>query len=120
MKSRQHGTSLMGMLSVGLLFGGVLLIGFKMVGPYREYFALQRIIGLVADEGAGGASESDMRESFVRRANIDSINNVVRPNDLVFRRQGEQVVIEAKYARKVPLAGNVSLLFDFSASSQKK
>jgi len=120
MKSRQRGISLIGMIFVGLLLAGVLLLGFKMVGPYKEYLVLQRIIGLVADEGSSGASESEMRESFARRAQIDSIDEVVKPGDLVFRRQGERVVAEVEYSRKTPLVGNVSLSFDFKASSQHK
>jgi len=117
MKSRQRGISLIGMILVALLLAGVLLIGFRMVGPYKEYFALQRIIGLVADEGNDGASESEMRRSYERRAVIDSID-VVRSKDLVFSKQGGQVVVEVEYTRKAPLVSNVSLSFDFKASSQ--
>ena len=118
MKSRQRGISLIGMIFIGLLLAGALLLGFKMVGPYKEYFALQRIIGLVADEGNDGASEFDMRRNYERRAHIDSIDDVVRPSDLVFRKQGGKVVVEVEYTRKAPLVGNVSLSFDFKASSQ--
>ncbi|MCL2162030.1 MAG: DUF4845 domain-containing protein [Betaproteobacteria bacterium] len=117
MKSRQRGISLIGMILVALLLAGALLVGFKMVGPYREYFAIQRIIGLVADEGNDGASESEMRRSYERRADIDSID-VVRSKDLVFSKQGGQAVVEVEYTRKAPLVGNVSLSFDFKASSR--
>ncbi|MDR2880607.1 MAG: DUF4845 domain-containing protein [Azoarcus sp.] len=117
MKSRQHGLSLIGMFFVALLLAGALLVGFKSVGPYKEYFALQRIIGLVADEGSNGASESEMRRSFDRRANIDSIDEI-KASDLVFSKQGGRVVVEAEYERKVPLVGRVSLAFDFKASSK--
>jgi len=116
MKSRQRGISLIGMIFVGLLLAAALLLAFKMVGPYREYFALQRIISLVAGEGNNGASESEMRNSFGRRAQIDSVDDVIRPNDLVFRKQGEKVIVEVEYTRKAPLVGNVSLLFDFRVS----
>ncbi|MDR2926232.1 MAG: DUF4845 domain-containing protein [Azoarcus sp.] len=117
MKSRQHGMSLIGMMLVALLLGGALLIGFKTVGPYTEYFAVQRIIGLVADEGNNGASEPEMRASYERRAVVDSIDTV-KAKDLVFRKQGGRVVVEVEYTRKAPLFSNVSLSFDFKASSQ--
>ncbi|MCL2589587.1 MAG: DUF4845 domain-containing protein [Betaproteobacteria bacterium] len=120
MKSRQYGISLIGTVFVGLLLAGVLLIGSKAVGPYREYFVLQHIIGLVADEGNNGASESEMRQSYERRTMVDSIDEVVKPGDLVFRNQDGRVVVEAEYTRKAPLVGNVSLSFDFKASSQRK
>lgn len=117
MKSRQYGISLIGMILVGLLLAGALLISFKVFVPYKEYFAIERIIGLVADEGGKGASEPDMRRSYERRAGIDGIETV-KPSDLVFRKQGGQVVVEVEYTRKEPLAGSVSLAFDFKASSQ--
>ena len=117
MKSRQRGISLIGMILVALLLAGVLLVGLKMVGPYREYFAIQRIIGLVADEGSNGASESEMRRSFERRADIDSID-VVRSKDLIFSTRSGQTVVEVEYTRKAPLISNISLSFDFKASSR--
>ncbi|MCL1860080.1 MAG: DUF4845 domain-containing protein [Proteobacteria bacterium] len=118
MRFRQRGISLIGMIFVGLLLAGALLVGFRMVGPYREYFALQRIVGLLADEGNNGASESEMRQSYERRANIDSIDGTIKPSELVFRKQGGKVVVEAEYTRKAPLVSNVSLSFDFKVSSQ--
>jgi hypothetical protein len=117
MRSRQYGISLIGMIFVALLLSGALLIGFKTVGPYKEYFALQRIVGLLADEGNDGASESEMRRSYERRAQIDSIE-AIKSGDLGFRKQGGKVVVEVEYTRKAPLFGNVSLSFDFKASSQ--
>jgi hypothetical protein len=117
MKFRQYGISLIGMIFVALLLAGAVLIGLKTVGPYTEYAAVQRIIGLLADEGNDGASESDMRRSYERRALIDSIETV-KPGDLVFSKQGGKVVVEVEYTRKAPLFSNVSLSFDFKASSQ--
>jgi hypothetical protein len=117
MKSRQRGLSLIGMIFVALLLAGALLVGLKTVGPYTEYFALKRIIGQVAGEGNNGASESEMRRSYESRAVIDSINEI-KASDLVFRKENGQTVIEVEYTRKAPLFGNVSLSFDFKASSQ--
>ena len=117
MRTRQRGISLVGMIFVGLLLSGALLVGFKMIGPYKEYFAIQRIVGLVADEGNKGASESEMRKSYDRRAVVDSIG-AVKSSDLVFSKPGGQVVVEVEYSRKVPLVRNISLFFDFKASSR--
>ncbi|MDR2209067.1 MAG: DUF4845 domain-containing protein [Azoarcus sp.] len=116
MKFHQQGISLMGMIFVALLLAGALLTGFKAVGPYTEYASLKKIVGLVADEGNNGASESEMRQSYERRAVVDSIT--VKPSELVFHRQGGKVVVEVEYTRKAPLVGNVSLSFDFKVSSQ--
>ncbi|MDR3086944.1 MAG: DUF4845 domain-containing protein [Azoarcus sp.] len=117
MKSRQSGLSLIGMLLVAALLGCALLVGFKTVGPYKEYFAVKHIIGRVADEGNKGALESEMRKSFDYQAIVDSIE--VKSGDLAIRKEGGRYVVEVEYTRKAPLVGNVSLAFDFKATSRK-
>ncbi|MDR3213099.1 MAG: DUF4845 domain-containing protein [Azoarcus sp.] len=116
MKSRQRGLSLIGMILVMILLGLALLVGFKMVGPYKEYYALKRILAKVASES--DASEFDMRNSYERMAIVDGVDEAVKPKDLLIRREGGVVVISVDYVRKAPLVGNVSLLFDFKASSR--
>ncbi|MDR1853656.1 MAG: DUF4845 domain-containing protein [Azoarcus sp.] len=119
MKSRQSGLSLIGAILVIVLLGIFLLIGFKTVGPYKEYYSLQRILKVVADEGDNGTLEDEMRRSYERRAVVDGIDESVPMSALKFRKQGGKTVIEVAYERKVPLVANISLLFDFRASSLK-
>ncbi len=116
MKHKQRGLSLVGVLIVGAFLAFALLLAFRTVPAINEYMAVQRIVKLVAEEGSGGASLSDMRRSFDRRAQIDDVYTV-KGSDLQIVKQGGQVLIEVEYSRTVPVAGNVSLLFDFSASS---
>ena len=116
MRNRQNGLSLIGLLIVGALLAFVLLIGFRSVPAFTEYMAVQRAIKVVADEGDQGASMSDIKRSFDRRAQIDDITTVSSP-DLDIYKQGGKVVIDVNYERRVPIAGNVSLLFEFQASS---
>lgn len=118
MKYRQCGMSLIGMILVMILFGLVLLVGFKMVGPYKEYYALKHVITQVASGGAADLTEPELRERYGRMATSDSLDETVKPGDLIIRREGGGVVISVDYSRKVPLVGNVSLLFDFKASSR--
>ena len=118
MKYRQCGMSLIGMILVMILFGLVLLVGFKMVGPYKEYYALKHVIAQVASGGAADLTEPELRERYGRMATSDSLDETVKPGDLIIRREGGGVVISVDYSRKVPLVGNVSLLFDFKASSR--
>lgn len=116
MRDRQQGLSLIGLIIVGGLLAFVLLVGFRSVPAFTEYFAIQKAISAVAQEGDGGASMSDLRRSFDRRSDIDDINTV-SSKDLDIFKQGGKVIVEVNYERKVPIAGNVSLLFDFSAST---
>lgn len=112
----QRGLSLIGLLIVGALLAFALLVAFRTVPAITEYMAVQRIVRVVAEEGDGGATLSELRRSFDRRGQIDDVVSV-RGADLDIYKQGGKVFVEIEYERKVPVAGNVSLLFDFRASS---
>jgi hypothetical protein len=115
-RADQQGMSLIGLLIVGSLLAFALLVVFRTVPAVTEYMAVQRIIKIVAEEGNGGASMTELRRSFDRRGQIDDVVSI-RGADLDIYKQGGNVVIEADYERKVPVAGNVSLLLDFRAST---
>lgn len=112
---RQRGLSLISTLIVGCLLAFVLFIGFRCIPVMNEYFALQRIVRVLAEEGPD-QSPADVRRSFERYAYTDDIVSV-RGADLRITRGSSGLVIETAYARKVPVAGNVSLLFEFYVSS---
>lgn len=116
LRDRQRGVSLLGLLIVGGLLAFALLLAFRSVPAVTEYMAVQRIIKAVADEGNQGGTMSDLRRSFDRRANIDRVETI-GGRDLDIYKQSGVVVIEAKYERRVPIAGNVYLLFDFHATT---
>lgn len=116
LRDRQRGVSLLGLLIVGGLLAFALLLAFRSVPAVTEYMAVQRIIKTVADEGNQGATMADLRRSFDRRANIDRVETI-GGRDLDIYKQGGVVVIEAEYERRVPIAGNVYLLFDFHATT---
>lgn len=116
MKNKQSGLSLISVLIVGAFLAFFLLLGFRTVPAVNEYMSIQRILPLVAEEGDNGASMSQMRMSFNRRAQIDDIMSV-KGEDLIITKDGGRVLIEVAYERTVPVAGNVSLLIAFGASS---
>jgi len=119
MKSRQLGLSLMGVLIVGALLGSALLVAFRTVPAINEYLAIKRNVKLVAEEGDNGVATPELRRSFDRRRQIDDVVTVSGA-DLDISRPGGKTVVEVVYERKVPVAGNVSLLFDFQATSAEQ
>lgn len=116
MKKNEQGLSLIGLLIVASLLGAVLLVGFRAVPAVTEYFAIKRIVKVVAEEGDNGVPTPDLRRSFERRGQLDDVVTV-KGTDLEISKQGGKTVVEIAYERRVPLAGNVSLVFDFQASS---
>ncbi|MDO9597491.1 MAG: DUF4845 domain-containing protein [Azoarcus sp.] len=117
-QSRQRGLSLISVLIVGAFLAFVLLVAFRTVPAINEYMSVQRIVKIIADEGDGGAPVSELRRSFDRRGQIDDVSTITGA-DLMISKQAGKVVVEAEYSRKVPVAGNVSLLLDFQVSSAK-
>ena len=115
--NKQRGLSLIGFMIIAALAAGVLLVGFKSVPAINEYMAVKRVVNRVAEEGTGGASIQQMRVSFDRGAQIDDITSI-NGKDLNIFKEGNTVVIDVKYAREVPIAGIVSLLFNFDVSSR--
>ena len=60
-----------------------------------------------------------MRKAFGKRAEMDDIKSVTQ-QDIQVTKEGNDLVISFEYAKKVPLFGNTSLVFDFEGSSAKK
>ncbi|THF67181.1 DUF4845 domain-containing protein [Pseudothauera nasutitermitis] len=119
MKRKQAGLSLISVLILGAVLAFLLLLGFRTVPAVTEYYAIQRILPQLASEGDNGSSITEIRRSFERRAQIDDIRSVTG-TDLRIAKQGGRTVIDVAYSRVVPVAGNVSLLLDFNASSAKR
>jgi hypothetical protein len=114
----QRGLSLIGTLIVGCLLAFLLFIGLRCVPVFNEYFALKRVVGILSAEASGGASPGEVRRSFDRYAYTDDIVSVTGA-DLRIAGSGGNAVVETAYERKVPIAGNVSLLFEFHVSSRR-
>lgn len=116
-RKKQSGISLIGVLIVGALLGACLLVAFKMIPVVTEYFAIKRAIATVASSADPMvASVSQLRSDFSKRAMVADITSV-SATDLDITKENGRIVISVDYSRKVPLAYNVSLLVDFSASS---
>jgi hypothetical protein len=111
----QQGVTLMGMVMVSIVIVFVVIGGLKIAPAYIEYFTAKKaIVAIAQTEGRG--TVADIRAAFDRRSAIDDIT-VVSPKDLEITKEGNEVVISFSYQKKIPLFGNVSVLIDFSASS---
>ena len=115
---RQRGVTLTGLI-IGAFIGiVVLLLGFKVVPVYVEYFAIEKQLkAMAADPKLRGATRSQVAAAWAARAAVDNLTSV-HPDYIEVERLGDDVVYSAEYAVKVPLVRNVAACFDFRASSQ--
>ncbi len=114
-KKSQAGVSLFGAVFVLALLGVCFLIAAKTIPPVVEY---RSIVKLVAKVAAESKSVDAARDDFDRNAYVSDISTI-SGKDLDIKRDGEGVVIDYAYEKKIPLAGPVSLAIDYAGHSNK-
>ncbi len=118
MKKNQQGMTFFGVMFVGMIivFGAILLM--KLIPPYLEFWSVQKIITVMAkDPALPGMTPQEVRNSFDRRAVIDNVN-VIKGKELEISKERGETVVSASYSVTVPIAGNLSALIEFEASTQ--
>jgi exopolysaccharide biosynthesis protein len=117
MHSQQRGLSMIGFLFVAMVLVFIAMLAMKLVPAYIEYFSVKKILSTMGQESdLKSQSNADIRTSFSKRANVGYVT-AVKPEDLTVDRSSGTPVISADYEFRTKLVGNVSLVVDFSASS---
>ena len=120
MQNRQRGLTMVGFLFVALVLVMVAMLGMKLAPAYIEFFSVKKILATMGqDSDLKSKSNAEIRNDFVKRANVSYVT-VVKPENLSIDRSGRVPVISAEYAFRTKLVGNVSLVVDFSASSDPR
>jgi Domain of unknown function (DUF4845) len=114
---RQRGIGFVGMILVaaGLIFAAILAM--KMVPAYIHSAQISEIFRTIAEDPAmRGATIRDIKESYMKRADIDYINDITADDISIVQNNGE-LVLSASYSVRIPIAGNMTLLLEFHPSS---
>ncbi len=120
MKSRQRGLTMFGFLFVAVVLVAVALLAMKLVPAYVEYFSVKKILNTMGQESdLRSKSNAEIRNDFSRRASVGYVT-VVKAQDISIDRSGGVPVVSADYVFRTKLVGNVSLVVDFSASSDPR
>jgi len=109
----ERGVSLSGLIVVLVVLGAVALVAIKTAPAVIEYRAVKQS---VARAKASGGSNREIQQAFDKNADVNSID-AIQGRDLVISREGGTPEVSFRYEKRVPLAGNVSLLFDFSGTT---
>jgi len=117
MKFKQRGLTMFGFLFVAIILVAMALLAMKLVPAYIEFFSVKKVIASMGQEPElRSKSNAEIRTDFSKRADVAYVT-VVKPQDLSIDRSGGAPVISADYEYRTKLVGNVSLVVDFSASS---
>jgi hypothetical protein len=119
-RHRQHGLTMTGFIFTAVVAVAAVMIGFRTMPSYIEYFTVKKILTQILDAAPAGTplTLADVRRSFDRRAGADYIDSVA-PSDVEMQKNGNQITLSATWSRTLHLVGNVSLLLDFEATATK-
>jgi hypothetical protein len=116
-RRQQRGVTMVGMVLWGIVIVFLALVAMKLVPAYAEFMTVKKILTDIGGEtGVKSMSNPEIRDRFARRAMIDNISTVT-PADLKIDHVNGRTVVSVDYTFQTPLVANVSLLVDFSASS---
>jgi hypothetical protein len=117
---KQRGMGFLGTLIVVIAGIMVVLAGLRIAPAYIEYFAVKSILRTMASSAeVQGGNTKEIRNAFDKRASMDNIGSI-KGEDLDIIKSGNETVVSANYTVKTPLAGNASVVIDFSASTSRK
>lgn len=114
--SRQTGITLVGLIFLLAIFGFIGLLGLKVTPTVTEFLAVKKAIFKAKD---AGATAIEVRNSFDRQAETGYIESV-NGKDLELIKDGDRFEISVAYQKKIPVAGPVSLLIDYEASTSPR
>ena len=115
----QSGVTLMGLVVVSVLLIIVALVGMKVVPAYMEFLSVKKVLSAMKQEPLDTMSASDIKKSFDKRANVAYIS-VVKGSDLTIEKTSSGTEINVEYQVIKPIAGNISVLIDFSTEGNAK
>ncbi len=114
---KQRGLGFFGFIMVAIGVILVAILGMKVVPPYIHSAQIAQIFKSIANDPAmQGASVHDIKESYLKRANINYIEDV-GADDIVIDKVDGRLSLSTSYSVKIRIAGNVTLVLEFNPSS---
>jgi hypothetical protein len=118
MRVRQGGLSMLGFLFVAAVVVTCVMIGFRVMPAYIEYYSVQKALEQALTDTKDLNSAAEIRNAFQRRADAGYIESV-QSRDVEISKMKNEVTASASWTRKLPLVANVSLFLEFEASATK-
>ena len=117
-RQRQRGLSIVGFIFVAIVAMVVVMVGFRMVPAYIEWYTVKKVMANTLQTSKDGFTLYQFRRDFDLKAAADYIDSV-RGSDIEVTKEGNQLVATANWQKVLHLVGNVSLLLEFEATATK-
>ena len=115
---KQSGHTMLGFLFVAAVVIVVVIVGFRILPAYIEYFSVQQALGDALGQAKEVNNTAEIRKAFQKRVDAGYIESV-GGRDLDVRKVGNEYVASVAWTRKLPLVSNVSLLIEFDATATR-
>jgi hypothetical protein len=118
MRTRQRGLSMLGFLFVAVVVVTCVMIGFRVLPSYIEYYSIQKALEQALAETQDLNSAAEIRKAFQKRADAGYIDSV-SGRDIDVVKLKNEVTASASWTRKLPMVANASLLLEFEATATR-
>ena len=117
---KQKGATFIGMLFIGGILVFVALMVMTVFPAYTEFFSVRTVMKSMKTESLNSMSKKEIMDAFDRRASTSYVTVVTGKDLSIDKNSSGETVVSVQYQVTKPLAGNISVLLDFSASSDGK
>ena len=117
-RTAQRGLSMLGFLFVAAVAVAIVMIGFRTLPSYIEYFTVKKVMQKTLQDAPEPFSLNKFRSDFDLKASADYIDSV-RGTDIDVVKEGNAMVATATWSNKLHMVGNVSIVLDFEATVTK-
>ena len=93
-RDRQSGITIIGFLFVAAVVLTFVMIGFRVLPSYIEYFSVEKTLRQVLTNARDGVTLAEFRKDFDLKASADYIDSV-RGSDIELGKDGNQMVASA-------------------------
>ena len=115
---RQRGLTLTGMILTSITLILLLLLAFKIVHVYVEYYAIEKQLkAMSTDPKLRNPSRQALEGAWASRAAVDDLRSMTG-DQIEVTREGNEIILSGAYSVKVQLFKNVAACFDFKPSSK--
>jgi hypothetical protein len=118
LRHKQDGMTFIGLVLIIAMIIFVATIGIKLYPPYVEFLTVKKAITKLGGQPSfADMTPKQLMEDFDKSASIDSIRVITGHDLTITKGNGGKPIVTAEYQVVVPIAGNVSALLDFLAST---
>jgi hypothetical protein len=116
--NRQRGMTFIGLVLLIAMGLFVVMVGMKLTPAYVEYFTIKKTLKKISQEpGFETMSRREIMDIYTKAAMVDEVGDVNAKDLVVGKSAAGKNTVSIDYQKVIPIIANVSVLIDFTAST---